>query len=195
MTELRIFIAESASDLDFYRGRIDGHAANEVLKIRGVTTTYRMTISYSMLKQAIEDATEQEYNVFHLSCHGNDDGFRLCDGEDIGWLELAEMLQPFAGSGRLLVNSSCQGGHIRAAKAFAKSPMRFDYILGSTSEEGVTFSDSCIAWSILYNEMANEGTVTVAAMRRAIDKMNMVVPGDFVYRKWEKERYRVYPRP
>lgn len=196
--ELRIFIAESNDPEDFYSGRLDGFAANEVLKVRDIPSQYRIVFNREMLQKAIAEAVEFEADIFHLSCHGGEDGVQLSDqrssGEILTWEEIASDFQPLAEKERILVNSSCKGGDGGVAEAFRKSKKRFGYICGSTSEI-VTFHDSCLAWSVLYNILANEQSTSKSTFQDAIKKINSVVSGDFVYRRWDhyKNRYRFYP--
>jgi hypothetical protein len=191
---LRIFIAESVGPEDFYEGTLDGFAANEVLKVRGIRSWYRPALNQAMLVRAIDEATRRDATVFHLSCHGNEEGVVLADDTPLPWDELAELFQPFATESRLLVNSSCGGGHGGCANAFQKASNRFGYICGSTADI-VDFQDSCIAWSILYNVIANAENTSPPTMRSAIEKINAVVAGDFVYRRWDSRlgKYRYYP--
>jgi hypothetical protein len=196
----KVFIAESNDPEDFYFGQLDGFAANEVLKVRRIRTRYRVVFNREMLRKAIAEATKWEADIFHLSCHGGEEGIQLCDqrtsGDVLSWEEVAADFQPFATQNKVLVNSSCMGGHRGVAEAFRKAKSRFGYICGSTSE-AVTFHDSCVAWSILYNVPSNDGTTGSRTFRTAIDKINSVVSGNFVYRRWDKDikRYRTHPSP
>jgi hypothetical protein len=198
MAEFRVFIAESNNPLDFYLGRLDGHAANEVLKVRRIPSLYRVVLDRKMLKKAVAAAGRFETDIFHLSCHGDETGIQLADGEELGWEELADELTPLASRSRILVNSSCVGGHSGIAKAFRATSNRFGYICGSTrstEDDGVGYHDACLAWSILYNVLANRQSRSRAAFQDAIDKINAVVAGDFVYRRWDGKMrgYRSYP--
>jgi hypothetical protein len=111
MAEFRVFIAESNNPLDFHLGRLDGHAANEVLKVPRIPSLYRVVLDRKMLKKAVAEAGRFETDIFHLSCHGDETGIQLADGEELGWEELADELTPLASRSRILVNSSCAGAH------------------------------------------------------------------------------------
>ncbi len=189
-----VFIAESNSRDDFYEGRLDGFAANEVLKVRRARTAYRVVLSPDLLMRALNDAAEGGFDVFHLSCHGNDDGIALSDGSDVPWMALADWLKVFSSERKIIVMSSCLGGHVGFSKALTKKKTKFKVLFGSTASRGISFSESCIAWSILYNELL-DGGVGIATLRTAVDKMNLVIPGEFVYRRWVDSRgvYLRYP--
>lgn len=194
--KISVFIAESLAPRDFYLRRLDGFAANEVLKIQSCRTDYRIVLTRRFLQQAIKEAIRGDYSIFHLSCHGAEDGIRLADGEDIDWLALAEMFVPYATSERCLVMASCSGGHDDFTKALAKAGAHFGYVFGSTDGDGVGFTDSCLAWSVLYRELieAKKG-LDRKVLRKAVDTINAVAPGDFVYRRWNGMVYLRYASP
>jgi len=194
LSKLSVFIAESVSPNDFYIGQTDGFAAKEILNIQRVRTQYRIALTRPLLARAIRDAATGVFSAFHLSCHGDEDGIRLADKTDVDWPELARMLRPFALRSRFLVMSSCSGGYVGFSKALQKEGVTFGYIFGSTapSETGVGFTHSCLAWSVLYNRLV-EAKFSTKELRRTLDKINALVPGDFVYRRWNGSRYLTYP--
>ena len=193
----KVFIAESNGPEDFYIGQLDGFAANEVLKVRRITGRYRVVFNREMLNKAINEAVKLDADIFHLSCHGNEDGIQLTDqrsngeGEFLSWEEVAADFQPFATKDKILVNSSCGGGHGGVSEAFSKVTNKFGFICGSTADT-VTFHDSCLAWSVLYNVLVKQGLTSKLSFQEAITKINKVVSGDFVYRRWDsnKKTYR-----
>ena len=188
----RIFIAESVSAKDFYDGRVDGFAANEVLKIQAIATTYRVVLTKRLLAAAVKEAESWNSSLFHLSCHGDDNGIVLSAGTSVGWLEFAAMIRPIAVPGRSLVMSCCSGGYVGLSKALQKAGGAFDYVFGSTAVEGVGFTECCLAWSILHSRLVTYG-FKPTDLRGTINVINSAVPGDFVYRKWNGSVYRPYP--
>ena len=116
------------------------------------------------------------------------------------WLDLAGLLRPFGGipnrANRILIVSSCMGGYAGLSKALQKRRVAFRFIFGSTAKGGVGFTHSCLAWSILYNRFVELGSSRFALpeLRRTLDKINQVVPGDFVYRRWNGTIYLRYPK-
>ncbi len=187
-----VFIAESLSPKDYYEKRMDGFAANEVLKIQSCKSDYKIVLTRDLLNRSIQEATNGDYKIFHLSCHGDVDGIQLANGDEIGWLDLGRMFKKYARQDRLLVMASCSGGHNDFTKALTKAGAIFGYVVGSASKDGVSFTDSCIAWSILYREIIMKGSDR-STLQQAMTIVNMVAEGDFVYRRWEESR-RVYLR-
>jgi len=192
MAAISVFIAESVSSADFYDGRTDGRAAQEVVRLHQVRSDYRLVLDRKHLKKAVREAADGDFGVFHLSCHGDKDGVRLTDGEDLDWAELAGILKPVAGEGRLLVMASCSGGYAGLGAALAEAGAVFGYVFGSTDKTGVRFTHSALAWSVLYNRLI-EGAFTKKGVQATIDRINGIVAGDFVYRRWNGKRYLHYP--
>jgi hypothetical protein len=187
-----VFIAESLHADDFFERRLDGFAANEVLKIQSWASDYRIVLNREYLSKAIARADEGDYSIFHFSCHGNEAGVELANEDVIDWLALAKMFQPYASIDRCLVMASCSGGHYDLTKALSKAGAVFGYVFGSTHEDGVGFTDSAVAWSLLYRDIIEHG-LDRKTLRDAVDKINHVVPGDFVVRRWDGTIYRRYP--
>lgn len=192
MSDLSIFIAESVGAADFYTGRTDGRAAQEVIKLHQTRCEYRVVLDRTRLRQAVRDAAEGDFDVFHLSCHGDEDGVRLSDGTDLDWGELAKVLQPLADDKKLLVMASCSGGYAGLTKALKSSKAVFGYVFGSTAETGVSFTHSCLAWSVLYNGLI-EKKFNRTGIQATVDRINKIATGDFVYRRWDGKQYRHYP--
>lgn len=186
-----VYIIESLRAKEFYDHCLDGAAANEMLKLLDVRSQYRVALDRKHLEKAISDAVRGDFEVIHLSAHGDRAGVELTDGDEISWEELAEMLRPAAGPKKSLVMATCKGGDKKLAKALRKSGVLFGYVFGSTAKT-VTFSDSCLAWSILYNRLVDHGFKR-GALIPTLTAINAAIEGDFVYRRWTGKRYRYFP--
>ncbi|MDF0544868.1 hypothetical protein PX699_21190 [Sphingobium sp. H39-3-25] len=189
-----VFIAESVDPEDFYERRVDGHAANEILKIRGLSTDYRIVLTKPLLKRAIKEAADGGFQIFHLSAHGNDEGICLADETKLSWAELAKLLKRVSGPESALVMATCRGGDRNLTEALRETGATFGWVFGSTAEK-VSFSDSCLAWSILYNRLARKNGFGRPALKATLTAVNAAITGDFVYRRWddEKGRYLRFP--
>jgi len=199
LVNFSVFVAESVQANDFYEGRTDGFAANEVLKIQQVRTSYKIVLDRNHLARAISDARAGDFQALHISAHGDDRGISLSDGDFVTWLDLAGLLIRFGGipnkAKKILIVSSCMGGYVGLSKALEKRGVAFRFIFGSTANAGVGFTHSCLAWSILYNRFVELGRSRFdrAELRNTLNKINQVVSGDFVYRRWNGSVYLRYP--
>ena len=185
------FILESLHPEDFYERRLDGHAANEILNILDVATEYRIAFTKPLAERAISDAVKVECQILHFSSHGNGTGIRLTNGKDLSWKEFVELVKPVAGPEKALVMATCGGGDKELTKALATAGVVFGWVFGSTADQ-VTFSDSCLAWSILYNRLVDHG-FEKAALMKTLKAINAAIDGDFVYRRWNGKKYLRYP--
>ncbi len=129
--------------------------------------------------------------MLHFSSHGSSTGVTLTNGKKLSWKEFVELVKPVAGEDKALVMATCGGGDRELTKALTASSVIFGWVFGSTAS-AVTFSDSCLAWSILYNRLVDHGFEKPALMR-TLKAINAAIDGDFVYRRWDGKRYLHFP--
>lgn len=191
---LRVYIAESLKPEDFFDRLWEGRLVEEFVRLLGGQAFYRIVITEELLERAIKRAAKRRCEIFHLSCHGDEDGICLTDETELTWDELAHKFEQARFAPRALVLSSCLGGDRGVSRVFKSSDFRPEMIFGSEADKAskITFSGACIAWAILYSELVHAG-VTADAFRDAVDKMNYATPHEFVYRRWDTDRYRRYP--
>jgi hypothetical protein len=195
MKKLKAFIAESVSAEEFYNRDWEGYVAEEIVRLLDGKASYRIVLNTTLLCRAIKSASENSYDVFHLSCHGSEKGIRLTDGTRLSWADLADCFQQVKKMPNALILSSCIGGDGGIARVFAKRKRRPDVIFGaeaSNDEHLLTFPGACIAWPILYTVLATQG-MNAAAFKEAVKKMNAVTSHQFVYRRWDRDSYLRYP--
>jgi hypothetical protein len=197
MHNLKVFIAESLSHKDFYNRDWEGHTAEEIVRLLKGRTCYRIVLNPKLLRRAFKEAGENGYDVFHLSCHGDEEGVRVSNGTDISWRQLADYFQEAKQAPPILVLSSCIGGDAEVARAFNEHSRRPTIIFGAEATDEtdlLTLPGACISWSILYSVLAADG-MTPDAFKEAVAKMNKVTPHQFVYRRWDDKRksYARYP--
>lgn len=186
-----VYIIESLDSSDFYERRLDGHAANEILKILDVRTEYRIAFTRALIKRAITEAASGDFGVLHFSSHGSDEGVCMTSGKRLTWAEFVELIKPASGAKKALVMATCGGGDMELTKALTSAGVVFGWVFGSTAEK-VTFSDSCLAWSILYNRLVDHGFKR-KALQTTLTAINAAIDGDFVYRRWNGKKYRYFP--
>jgi hypothetical protein len=190
--QMRVVIAESSHPEDFYNHELDGPATYQLLKLLGLSPELRYVLDRQRLRAAIQLATSQKTQIFHLSCHGDARGIELADGEEIGWSTLAGYFESGPYCPDALVMSACCGASSGIAKAFARKASRPKIIFGTTEERG--YSQFAVAWAILYRRFKLSGVRREAA-RRALRDICAVAHPSFLYRRWDddKGRYLIYP--
>ena len=186
-----VFIAESVASVDFYERRLDGHAANEILKILGTKTEYRIAFTHDLIERALKEAGDGNFEILHFSAHGRNDGITLTNGKHLSWPEFVKLIKPVSGLRKALVMATCGGGDKALTDALIKAGVVFGWVFGSTADT-VTFSDSCLAWSILYNRLSDHGFAK-RSLKTTLTAINLAIVGDFVYRRWNGEKYLRYP--
>jgi hypothetical protein len=195
MKKLDILIAESVFAKDFYDDNREGQVVESIARVLHWESEYKIAIDGKNLRRAIKTACADDYDILHLSCHGDDEGIQLTDETLLSWNELADCFQEGGRMPCALVMSSCVGGDRGIARAFGQRKRRPDVIFGSeaTKPNEITFSGACIAWPILYTSLATRG-MTPDAFKDAVSKMNHVTKHKFVYRRWYRDHYRRFPR-
>jgi hypothetical protein len=186
-----VYILESLDPVDFFERRLDGHAAAEILRILDVPTEYRIAFTKSLVTRAIAEAANSKAQVLQFSSHGNDTGVFLTNGKKLSWKAFVELIKPVAGPDRALVMATCGGGDKELTKALTAAGVVFGWVFGSTADT-VHFSDSCLAWSILYNRLFDHG-FDKRALMTTLKAINAAIDGNFVYRRWSGEKYLHYP--
>ena len=186
-----VYILETLDPEDFFERRLDGHAANEILRILGTKTEYRVAFTRKLAERAIREAASRKFKMFHFSSHGSSTGVTLTNGKRLTWDKFVELIAPVAGADHALVMATCGGGDRELTKSLTKAGVIFGWVFGSTADT-VHFSDSCLAWSILYNRLYDHG-FEPAALKTTLKAINAAVVGEFVYRRWDGKRYLHFP--
>jgi hypothetical protein len=186
-----VYILETLDPEDFFERRLDGHAANEILKILDVATEYRIAFTRPLVERAIAEAAKSKAQVLHFSSHGNYTGVFLTNGTKLSWAAFVDLIKPVAGPDKALVMATCGGGDQELTKALTAAGVVFGWVFGSTAEK-VHFSDCCLGWSILYNRLCDHG-FDKSALMTTLKAINAAIDGDFVYRRWTGKKYYRFP--
>jgi len=191
----RVLVAEASYPKDFYNQTLDGVSAHNLLQTMHVHAEMHLVITPHFLKEAIEKASRENFNIIHLSCHGDDDGIDVGlprKDHSLVWSKFVELFQNVEAEVPALVMSTCCGAASGIYKAFSVCKKRPDFIFGSTKELG--YSKYAVAWAILYHRMARDGVCRDTA-RLALEQINAVVDRSFIYRRWseEEEKYLKWP--
>jgi len=194
MKKFKILIAESVSPGDFYADNCEGHVVEAVARVLHWKANYKIALNAETLCRAIRAASSGEYDILHLSCHGDAKGIQLTDETEVSWAELVDCFQEGDRIPQALIISSCVGGDGGIARAFQNRKRRPSVIFGAEgkAKRRITFTGACITWPILYTSLAKDG-LTRDAFKGAVTKMNLITKHEFVYRRWHEGKYRRYP--
>lgn len=184
----RVLIVESTRADEIYRNKREGILLGDLLRLLGIRSTYRVCVDRKHLQRALTESSRGTYDAVHISCHGDDSGLRLTDGEDIDWDDLAEMCEHNL-KRKLLVLSACESGAQALARAFASTGCGPGIIVGT--EDEIDWYDAAIAWQLLYKWLHQTHPIGDALRRVAVA---LDVP--LVYRRWDRDKYRqlTFPR-
>jgi hypothetical protein len=187
-----VYIVETLDAEDFYDRTLDGHAANEILRILGVSTEYRIAFTRPLVARAIREAARGDFAILHFSAHGNHKGVFLTNGKFLNWAQFVDLIRPASGPAKALVMATCGGGDRELTRALSTAGVIFEWVFGSTADD-VAFSDSCLAWSILYNRVYDHGFER-KHLKTALGAINAAIKGNFVYRRWTGKKYLRFPK-
>ena len=191
---MKVAIIDSSNPEDFYNGTVDSVLTRQLLELLDIDYTIRMGLDEEFFKKALRAARKSD--VVHISCHGDADeeGIFLGIGKHtfIDWEEFVQMFQDAKFSPSALVMSACFGGHYKLAKLFAKAKHKPGIIFGSRDDR--PHADYVTAWTILYR-ILDLTKIDKDKSKVAVNHINGVVDGQFVYRRWDakKKTYMVYP--
>jgi hypothetical protein len=127
-----VWILESLRDTDRKTGRALREAIldRDPLSKRCIEVQLRNPASrsefFEALKEVLASANAGRFPILHIEAHGNPDGIRLTNGEDIEWEDLAssfvEINQRLRG-GLIITVAACSGAHMaRTAFHSIRSP-------------------------------------------------------------------------
>ena len=189
---MKVLIVESSYPGDFYKRELDGVSVAGLLNTIRVKNELRFVLDAKHLKHAIEECARREFDVLHVSSHGDENGIALANNKGPTWDEFAGAFQQAPKAPKVLVMSSCCGASSGIGEAFASAEKRPGIILGSTKE--LSFSHYATAWAILYHNFRTKGVGRDSA-QVALKQISAVVHKSFVYRRWDEGEaaYKVFP--
>lgn len=189
---MKVLIIKSSSPSDFYKNQLDGNSTSQLLRLLNIDFEMRVALDEQRLSRALKFAHEGNFDVLHISCHGDKDGIQLANQKCIDWEPLASLFQKHKSHPRALIMSACCGAASGIGRAFAKIRLRPNIIFGSTDER--YYHEYAVAWAILYRVFLISGVHRDAA-QQALAHINAVVNPRFKYRRWDdtEGKYLIFP--
>jgi hypothetical protein len=95
-----IYMVESPSPDDLYRGTNEGDALARTLSLAEINVVYYLAVSEETFQQALDDIVIRINNenrtampFIHISAHGYEDGLELTDGGTLFWEQITKKLE------------------------------------------------------------------------------------------------------
>ncbi|MGO4124012.1 hypothetical protein AB4Z01_06410 [Inquilinus sp. YAF38] len=188
---MKTMIIESSYPVDFYNKNLDGDSVSSLLKTIGIDHELRYVLDEDHFHKSIEEASQKEFDIVHLSCHGDEIGIALADDTRLGWKNFSDAFQiikhPFT-----LIMSSCCGASSGIGDSFRSQKNKPAIIFGST--DALDMGQYAIAWSILYYKFRVKG-VDKNTAQEALRQIVAVSDKSFIYRRWDddEQKYLIFP--
>lgn len=172
---LSVFVIESVGANDLVDRRSEGRVVAQALELLGMPCVFKEAMCKDDLFTLLEVFVRSGCSVLHLSCHGNDGGVGLTNGDYVSWNELFTKLEPFMGSKHLFLSSCSAVATDRLVRLFETSDRRPFEVVGSPDD--IEWRHAHLAWSMIYSafclpdagDMGDEMTRTLAAIRLATE--------------------------
>jgi hypothetical protein len=189
---MKVLIIESSSPDDFYENQLDGSSTARLLRLLNIDFEMRIALDERRLFRSLKFAAEGNFDVVHISCHGDKEGIQLADRKCLDWDPLATLFKRSKAHPRALIMSACCGVASGIGRAFTDIQLRPNIIFGSTDAR--TYHDYAVAWAILYRVFRLSG-VNRDAAQQALAYINAVVSPKFKYRRWDdtEGKYLIFP--
>ncbi|QDP24069.1 hypothetical protein [Bradyrhizobium cosmicum] len=189
---MKILIIEASYPKDFYKDQLDGHVTRALTRLLGVQSDLLYALDKPHFEKAIAHAAKGDYDVVHISCHGDEIGIAVTNNKPINWPEFVGLFCKHNCNPRALVMSSCCGATDELANEFEKVPNGPYIIFGSIDERN--YNEYAVAWTILYNLFKTKGVHRDVAME-ALRAIKAVAHNNFRYLRWKdnKKKYVQYP--
>jgi hypothetical protein len=158
-TPLFVYIIESPSPIDLFKGRTEGRTLSEALNLAGIPYYYSLVTNLKTWRMALgskfQKATNKHSNlipILHLSMHGSPDGIVLTNDTVILWDKLKQHLTPLynkIGQGLLICMSSCFSAYGIKMAMDKTSNHPFYALVGSITS--FSWQDAAVAYVTFYH--------------------------------------------
>ncbi|TCV67567.1 hypothetical protein [Pseudomonas fluorescens] len=149
-----VFIIETLDPDDEGNGRFEGSVISSVLRLHEKNPIYRYVRTRHQFIEAVTEFGKSGYRYLHISAHGNEDGLFTTNQNEIGYTDLAKILEPHLKKRRLFL-SACSMIHDKFLSALF-STTKCISVVGP--REDIYFSDAAVTWPAIYHLMFSENT-------------------------------------
>lgn len=159
-----VYIIESPSHDDFYRGRSEADILGGMLRLAGIPVAKFTTTNEETFVAAFHDvifpveSKQTRFVVLHMSFHGTGEGIVLTEGTEITWDRLGKFFSALNErlDFRLIVSmSSCKGfGFCKSIATTWPGPSPFLLLIGPAAD--VSWSDLLVAYTTFYHLLAKD---------------------------------------
>lgn len=158
-TEPEVFIIESLSVADEIRGRFEGKALRDTLRISGQRPAYYYVTNAAQLAEAAEKFRHSGYRFLHVSAHGNTDGVATT----LEMLTNQEFAEIFAGKlkNRRLFFSACEIGS-GALNLLIQGGNKGMYSIAAPLDR-IPFGTACAFWTAFYTRVLTDNPLGMEA--------------------------------
>ena len=199
---MKVFIIESPNAKDLLDER------NETESIISVCKMFEHQIADFFVKSKNElcetinyingiDIEENDYIIFHFSCHGNEDG--LAFGNDfLTWNDFIIAIKTLFTNSKLadkysFIISACGANKQKISKTFTKVASKIEtnifppkFII-TFNTDIVNWQDAILCWTILYHQLIDAQNISRKEIQQIMKKLKSVEFGDLKYSRWEKD--------
>ena len=161
-------------------------------KLFGIKAKLVYAIDKYHFSKAIALAASGNYDVLHLSSHGDNVGLAMTDNKPLGWSDLAALFAKHDYNPSALVMSACCGASDNIGEAFENVTTRPEIIFGTTDARD--YNEYALAWTILYNKFNQEGVDRDVA-QQALKEIHATGGSTFRHLRWDGRNryYRNFP--
>lgn len=162
-----VYVIESLDPDDEGNGRLEGLILTNILKLHEKIPKYEYVRTPAQFRAAVGRFGQSKYRYLHVSAHGDREGMRTTNQDDIDYDELGEILTPHLKNRRLFL-SACSMVHQTMAKAIIPATGCYS-IVGPKRD--IRFTDAAVVWASIYHLMFTKNDT---AMKRSVLKSRLM---------------------
>lgn len=181
MFKFFVYIVESPSDQDLYRGDSEGRLLAGALRLDRIPAVTRTVINYAAFNAALTTGLAEamrnipdRHPILHLSAHGAKHGIQLSSGQIFEWSQLRNFLVPInraLNDALVLCMSACEGYNAcRMAMQVGDQFHPFLCMVGTPAKP--TWSDTAVGYLAFYHLLAQGKNLPEAVQALTVSSGN-----------------------